>query len=108
MLDQALAVEGAEVRLGVADVDREQHGDYYDARGWNGRRRRALHGSPASPRIPARTGSPAMLMLKYKGIDFKRRDLLPVVSKGVLRVLGFPRGTVPAMKRRRGQDPGLA
>ena len=29
VLDQALAVEGAEVGLGVADVDREQHaGDY--------------------------------------------------------------------------------
>ncbi len=26
MLDQALAVEGAEVGLGVADVDREEHG----------------------------------------------------------------------------------
>jgi hypothetical protein len=29
VLDQALAVEGAEVGLGVADVDREEHdGDY--------------------------------------------------------------------------------
>lgn len=39
----------------------------------------------------------AMLMLKYKGIDFKRRDLVAVLSKVLLRVLGFPRGTVPAM-----------
>ena len=29
VLDQALAVEGAEVGLGVADVDREQHGGDY-------------------------------------------------------------------------------
>jgi glutathione S-transferase len=42
-------------------------------------------------------GTTAMLMLKYKGIDFKRRDLVAVLSKGILRVLGFPRKTVPAM-----------
>ena len=29
VLDQALAVEGAEVGLGVADVDREEHGRDY-------------------------------------------------------------------------------
>jgi glutathione S-transferase len=38
------------------------------------------------------------LMLDYKGIDYKRTDLLPVISKGVLRGLGFPRNTVPAIK----------
>jgi glutathione S-transferase len=38
-----------------------------------------------------------MLMLDYKGIPFKRQDLVAVVSKAVLRVLGFPGGTVPAM-----------
>ena len=38
-----------------------------------------------------------MLMLTYKGIDFKRRDLISVASKVILRVLGYPRGTVPAM-----------
>ena len=37
-------------------------------------------------------------MLDHKGIPFKRKDLFPVVSKGVLRALGFPRNTVPAMK----------
>lgn len=42
-------------------------------------------------------GAMAMLMLRFKGIDFKRRDLVAVVSKVILRVLGFPRGTVPAM-----------
>jgi glutathione S-transferase len=40
----------------------------------------------------------ARLMLETKGIAYKRTDLMPVVSKGVLRGLGFPRNTVPAMK----------
>ncbi len=38
------------------------------------------------------------LMLGHKGIAYKRTDLLPVISKGVLRGLGFPRKTVPAIK----------
>jgi glutathione S-transferase len=38
------------------------------------------------------------LMLDHKGIDYKRTDLLPVISKGALRGLGFPRNTVPAIK----------
>jgi glutathione S-transferase len=38
------------------------------------------------------------LMLEHKGIPYKRKDLMPVVSKLVLRGLGFPRNTVPAMK----------
>jgi glutathione S-transferase len=42
-------------------------------------------------------GQTAMLMLKYKGIPFKRRDLVAVLSKTILRVLGYPRNTVPAM-----------
>ena len=37
-------------------------------------------------------------MLEAKGIPYKRTDLMPVVSKGVLRVLGFPGNTVPALK----------
>jgi glutathione S-transferase len=37
-------------------------------------------------------------MLAYKGIDYKRTDLMPVVSKGALRAVGFPRMTVPALK----------
>jgi glutathione S-transferase len=40
----------------------------------------------------------AALMLEHKGIAYKRTDLLPVISKGALRALGFPRNTVPAMK----------
>ena len=43
-------------------------------------------------------GTAAQLMLDHKGIPFKRKDLFPVVSKGVLRALGFPRNTVPAIK----------
>ncbi len=43
-------------------------------------------------------GVAAQLMLKYKGIGFKRTDLFPVISKLVLRGLGFPRNTVPAIK----------
>lgn len=43
-------------------------------------------------------GQTAMLMLRHKGIEFKRRDLVAVLSKVILRVLGFPKGTVPAMK----------
>jgi glutathione S-transferase len=40
----------------------------------------------------------ARLMLESKGISYKRTDLMPVISKGVLRGLGFPRNTVPAIK----------
>jgi glutathione S-transferase len=49
--------------------------------------------------IPASHPSIAVeLMLKQKGIDYKRTDLLPVISKGVLRAAGFPGVTVPALK----------
>src|SRR5882724_10676007 len=37
-------------------------------------------------------------MLDHKGIAYKRTDLLPVISKGVLRGLGFRHKTVPAIK----------
>ena len=40
----------------------------------------------------------AELMLQQKGISYKRTDLLPVISKGVLRAVGFPGITVPALK----------
>jgi glutathione S-transferase len=40
----------------------------------------------------------AMLMLDRKGIPFKRIDLMPVISKGVVRAQGFPGVTVPAVK----------
>jgi glutathione S-transferase len=43
-------------------------------------------------------GSTAMLMLQFKGIPFKRRDLVAVLARVIVRLLGFPKGTVPAMK----------
>lgn len=43
-------------------------------------------------------GVSAALMLERKGIPYRRVDLLPVVSKGVVRGLGFPSVTVPALK----------
>ncbi|HKZ13509.1 MAG TPA: glutathione S-transferase N-terminal domain-containing protein [Solirubrobacterales bacterium] len=49
--------------------------------------------------IPAsHPATTAALMLDFKGIDYKRTDLMPVVAKGVLRAAGFPRATVPALK----------
>jgi glutathione S-transferase len=40
----------------------------------------------------------ARLMLEHKGIPYKRRDLMPVISKGVLKAARFPDVTVPALK----------
>jgi glutathione S-transferase len=48
--------------------------------------------------IPASHPSIAVeLMLEAKGIPYRRVDLMPVIAKGVLRALRFPRNTVPAM-----------
>jgi glutathione S-transferase len=41
----------------------------------------------------------AELMLEHKGVPYKRTDLLPVISKGVVRAAGFPGVTVPALSR---------
>lgn len=43
-------------------------------------------------------GVAVQLMLKRKGIEFKRTDLFPVIARGVVRVLGFPGPNVPALK----------
>ncbi|MGB7587275.1 MAG: glutathione S-transferase N-terminal domain-containing protein [Solirubrobacterales bacterium] len=49
--------------------------------------------------IPASHPSIAVaLMLEHKGVEYRRTDLLPVISKLAVRALGFPRNTVPAMK----------
>jgi glutathione S-transferase len=40
----------------------------------------------------------ARLMLETKGIEYKRTDLLPVMSRGITRAAGFPGNTVPALK----------
>jgi glutathione S-transferase len=39
----------------------------------------------------------ARRMLELKGIPYKRVDLMPVVSRGALRVMRFPSNTVPAL-----------
>jgi glutathione S-transferase len=49
--------------------------------------------------IPASHPSIAVaLMLEHKGIAYKRTDLFPVISKVIVRGLGFPAKTVPALK----------
>jgi glutathione S-transferase len=42
-------------------------------------------------------GFTTALMLDFKGIDYKRVDLMPVISKAVLRALRFRGVTVPAL-----------
>jgi len=44
---------------------------------------------------PSRT---VMRMLEIKDIPYKRVDLMPVISRGVLRAMRFPGVTIPAMK----------
>ncbi len=44
---------------------------------------------------PSRT---VMRMLAIKGIPYKRVDLMPVISRGVLRAMGFPGVTIPALR----------
>lgn len=40
----------------------------------------------------------ARRMLDHKGIDYKRVDLMPVLSRGVLKALRFPGITIPSLK----------
>jgi glutathione S-transferase len=44
---------------------------------------------------PAKT---AQLELEHKGIPYERTDLMPVISRGVLKLQRFPGITVPAIK----------
>lgn len=37
-------------------------------------------------------------MLEHKAIDYKRVDLMPVISRGVLKVMRFPGITIPSLK----------
>ncbi len=81
MLDEALAIEGTEVSLGVADVDREEHGAIIHAHAGRAMRtmpswRRSFTRSGLAPRY----GGAAML--EHKGIAYKRTDLFPVMSQG--------------------------
>jgi glutathione S-transferase len=40
----------------------------------------------------------ALLMLEHKGIEARRRDLANVIDRPLLRAMGFPGTTVPAVK----------
>ena len=40
----------------------------------------------------------ARLMLERKGVEYKRVDLMPVISKAALKALRFPGVTAPALK----------
>ena len=40
----------------------------------------------------------ARLMLQHKGVEYRRVDLMPVISKAALKALRFPGVTVPALK----------
>ena len=40
----------------------------------------------------------ARRMLEHKGIDYKRRDLMPVVSRGALKLMRFPGVTIPSLR----------
>src|SRR6476659_7200741 len=37
-------------------------------------------------------------MLELKGISYKRVDLMPVISRAVLKLMRFPGVTIPALK----------
>jgi glutathione S-transferase len=90
--------------LRVADVDREKHRRIIAGGDWPGSQlgafaHRIAQMSTRLYVIPASHPSIAVqLMLEHKGIEYKRTDLLPVISKGVLRAVGFPGITVPALK----------
>lgn len=43
-------------------------------------------------------GTAVQAMMRAKGIPYKRTDLFPVMQKAVVRSIGFPRKTVPAIK----------
>jgi len=43
-------------------------------------------------------GEAVQLMLRHKGIPFKRTDLFPAISRVIVRSLRFPGPTVPALK----------
>jgi glutathione S-transferase len=55
--------------------------------------RATLFGVPASHPTLA-----AELMLRHKGIEYRRIDLVSAAHRGILRAMRFPRKTVPAMK----------
>jgi glutathione S-transferase len=88
--------------LGVSYVHREQHRAIIGQRRGAGGRRLAYDPCVAEAKLYVIPGShPSQTvrqMLELKGIPYKRVDLIPVVSKGVVRANGFPNKTVPALK----------
>jgi glutathione S-transferase len=55
--------------------------------------RATLFGVPAShPSLAAE------LMLRHKGVDYRRIDLVTAAHRGLLRALGYPGNTVPALR----------
>jgi glutathione S-transferase len=55
--------------------------------------RATLFGVPAShPSLAAE------LMLRHKGVDYRRVDLVTAAHRALIRALGFPRKTVPALR----------
>jgi glutathione S-transferase len=55
--------------------------------------RATLFGVPAShPSLAAE------LMLRHKGIEYRRLDLVSAVHRALVRALGYPRPTVPALR----------
>ena len=92
MLEQARALEGAEVGLGVADVDDEQH------------RRGIMLGRPmpaSAPKLYVVPGShPCAAVeaaLELQGLAYRRVDLLPLVAAAVGPLL-YGGITVPGMR----------
>ena len=55
--------------------------------------RATLFGVPASHPTLA-----AELMLRHKGMDYRRVDLVNAAHRAMLRAMGFPRKTVPALR----------
>ena len=45
-------------------------------------------------------------MLDHAGVDYKRRDLISFAHRGIVRALGFPAATVPALRRDRRRVQG--
>jgi glutathione S-transferase len=79
--------------LGVADVGGEEHAPIIPRQYDRAVARATLFVIPGShPSMTAR------LMLERKGIDYRRVDLMPVISKAALRAARFPAVTVPALR----------
>lgn len=62
-----------------------------------------LYGIPSSHPTLA-----AELMLRHKGIGYRRVDFVPTAHKPIVRLLGFPRATVPALRLGRRRVQGTA